>query len=61
MVNDVTVVGSRCGLFSPALASLAERSVSVSPLIERVYPLGDGLEAAAHAARAGALKVLLRA
>lgn len=61
VIHKVTVVGSRCGLFLPALAALAERSVSVSPLIEKVYPLSDGLEAVAHASRAEALKVLLRA
>ncbi len=60
VINEVTVVGSRCGLFPPALQALAEKSVVVTPLIEKLYPLNDGLEAVAHAGRAGALKVLLR-
>ncbi len=61
VINEVTVIGSRCGLFPPALEALATKSVSVAPLIEKIYPLRDGLEAVEHAGRAGALKVLLRA
>jgi len=58
VVNEVTLVGSRCGPFMPALASLAG-GVQVAPLIDAVYPLADGVEAFAHAARRGALKVLV--
>ena len=61
VINEVTVIGSRCGLFPPALQALAEKSVSVAPLIEKIYPLSEGVEAVAHAGRAGTLKVLLRA
>ena len=61
VINEVTVVGSRCGLFPPALAALATRSVSVTPLIDATYPLADGVEALAHAARPGVRKVLLAA
>ena len=60
VINEVTVVGSRCGLFPPALKALAERGVLVAPLIEKIYPLSEGIEAVAHAGRAGALKILLR-
>jgi threonine dehydrogenase-like Zn-dependent dehydrogenase len=60
VINEVTVIGSRCGLFEPALEALEERSVSVTPLIEKVYPLAEGLDAVAHAARAGTRKILLR-
>ena len=59
VVNEVTIVGSRCGPFAPALAALAGGVVQVEPLIETVYPLADGLAAFDHAARPGALKVLL--
>ena len=59
VINEVTLVGSRCGVFGPALNALAQRRVRVSPLIDKVYPLSDGLEAAQHAARPGVLKVLL--
>jgi threonine dehydrogenase-like Zn-dependent dehydrogenase len=60
VINEITVIGSRCGLFPPALQALAEKSVSVTPLIERVYPLVEGLDAVAHAGRPGTRKILLR-
>jgi threonine dehydrogenase-like Zn-dependent dehydrogenase len=60
VVNEVRVVGSRCGPFAAALRELASGWVNPRPLIEAVYPLENGLEALAHAARPGALKVLLR-
>jgi threonine dehydrogenase-like Zn-dependent dehydrogenase len=60
VINEVTVVGSRCGPFASALKALAESTVSVTPLIEKVYPLDDGLDAFQHAARSGARKILLR-
>ena len=60
VINEVTVVGSRCGVFPPALEALQHKRVSVSPLINTVYPLREGVEAVNQAARAGTLKILLR-
>jgi threonine dehydrogenase-like Zn-dependent dehydrogenase len=60
VINEITVIGSRCGLFAPALEALQEKTVSVVPLIEKVYPLSDGLDAVAHAGVHGTLKILLR-
>jgi threonine dehydrogenase-like Zn-dependent dehydrogenase len=60
VINEITVIGSRCGLFPPALEALEEKSVSVTPLIEKIYPLNDGIEAVGHAARPGTKKILLR-
>ncbi len=60
VINEITVVGSRCGLFPPALKALAQKKVAVKPLIERIYPLAQGIEAAVHAKHPGALKVLLK-
>jgi threonine dehydrogenase-like Zn-dependent dehydrogenase len=59
VINEISVVGSRCGLFPPALSALAERSVAVTPLIDAAYPLACGVDALAHAARPGARKILL--
>ncbi len=59
VIHEVTVIGSRCGPFPPALRALVRGEVFVRPLVERVYSLGEGVEAMAHAARSGALKVLL--
>ena len=60
VINEITVVGSRCGPFIPALDALRQKSVSVTPLIEKIYPLSEALEAVAHAGRPGARKILLR-
>ena len=60
VINEITVVGSRCGPFAAALAALQERSVVVRPLVEKIYPLKAGIEALAHAANSGARKILLR-
>lgn len=59
VVNEITLVGSRCGPFPPALRLLAERRVDALSLIEARYPLSDGLAAMEHAARKGAMKVLV--
>jgi threonine dehydrogenase-like Zn-dependent dehydrogenase len=61
VINEVSIVGSRCGRFAPALAALAAGRVAVAPLIDAVYPLDDALTAVAHAARPGTLKVLVDA
>jgi threonine dehydrogenase-like Zn-dependent dehydrogenase len=60
VINEITTVGSRCGPFAPALDALQQRSVSVTPLIEKIYPLSEGLDAVAHAGKPGARKILLR-
>lgn len=60
VINEITVVGSRCGRFAPALRALAHRTVAVTPLIDKTFPLEDGVEAVGFASRRGALKVLLR-
>lgn len=59
VIDEVSLVGSRCGPFPPAIAALAEGHVEVSPLIDRVFPLDEGIEAFDYAVRAGATKVLL--
>ena len=60
VINEVTVVGSRCGPFAPALEALQDKTVSVTPMIEKIYPLNEALEALNHAGRPGARKILLR-
>jgi threonine dehydrogenase-like Zn-dependent dehydrogenase len=59
VINEITVIGSRCGVFPPALDALAQKKVRVAPMIEKIYPLSDALDAVAHAGRGGALKILL--
>jgi threonine dehydrogenase-like Zn-dependent dehydrogenase len=59
VVDEVTVVGSRCGPFAPALAMLASGAITVTDLIDDRFPLGDGVRAFARAGEPGVLKVLL--
>lgn len=59
VVNEITIIGSRCGRFAPALQALAQAQVAVTPLIEHIYALDNGIAALAHAAQPGALKILL--
>ena len=59
VVDEITLVGSRCGPFTPALASLARGDVDPRPLVEARYPLADAVAAFAHAARPGTLKILV--
>lgn len=60
VVDEITVVGSRCGRFEPALDLLANSEIDVSPLISDEFSLADGIEAFERAAQKGVLKVLLR-
>jgi alcohol dehydrogenase len=57
VVDEVTLVGSRCGPFAPALRLLERGLIATEPLISARYPLRDGLEA--FAATTGRMKVLL--
>ncbi len=59
VVDEIRVVGSRCGPFEPALRLLAVGAVRVRPLIDAEYPLASGLRAVEHAARPGVRKILL--
>lgn len=59
VVNELRLVGSRCGPFAPALQALAEHAIPVRELIAARYPLRDAPHALTHAARRGTLKVLL--
>jgi threonine dehydrogenase-like Zn-dependent dehydrogenase len=60
VVDEVSLVGSRCGPFSPALRLLAMGLIDVEPLITAILPLGEALSAFQLARTAGTIKVLLR-
>jgi threonine dehydrogenase-like Zn-dependent dehydrogenase len=60
VVDEISVVGSRCGRFAPALELLRAGSVDVESLIAEEHALADGLHALRRAAAPGVLKVLLR-
>jgi threonine dehydrogenase-like Zn-dependent dehydrogenase len=60
VVDEITLVGSRCGPFAPALKLLNSGKIYVEELIADRYPLSAGLAAFEHARRPGTLKILLQ-
>ena len=60
VVDEITIVGSRCGPFPVALAALVGAEFDLRPLISAEYRLEDGLAAIALAEQKGILKVLIR-
>ncbi|GAB4542927.1 MAG: alcohol dehydrogenase catalytic domain-containing protein [Anaerolineales bacterium] len=59
VVDEINLIGSRCGPFDPALRLMERREVDPTVLIAAEYPLVDALAAFEKAAQPGALKVLL--
>lgn len=60
IVNEITLVGSRCGRFEPAIDLLCTHRVNVADMISCDFPLDRAPAAFREAAREGVLKVLLR-
>mgnify|MGYP003287510941 CR=1 FL=1 len=60
VVDEISVVGSRCGRFAPALDLLLAGAVDVESLISEEYRLSEGVSAMKRATERGVLKVLLR-
>ncbi len=60
VIDEITLVGSRCGPFSKALDYLEQGLVDVDSMIDATYPLEDALTAMDYASQKGVLKVLLR-
>lgn len=60
VIDEITITGSRCGPFGPAIKALAEKRVDVMPLVDRIFPVEEGLAAFDHAAKKGVLKTILR-
>ena len=59
VVDEITVVGSRCGRFAPALDLLARGAIDVTPFVSEIVPLDRGVDAMSLAAKDGVMKVLL--
>lgn len=59
IVNEITLVGSRCGRFEPALRLLRSKKINVDSIISEILPLKSAPVAFRHAAQSGVLKVLL--
>ncbi len=60
VVKELTVIGSRCGPFKPALALLRAGRVDPRPLTSRIFSLKSAAKAIRHAQQPGVMKVLLR-
>ncbi len=59
IVNEITLIGSRCGRFEPALELLRLGAIDVASMISERMPLADAPAAFDRAAKRGAMKVLL--
>ena len=60
VVDEINIVGSRCGPFEPALRLMESRQVDPTILIDSEFSLGEALKAFEHAAETGVLKVLVK-
>lgn len=59
VVNEVTIIGSRCGPFGQAISLLGQKKIEVLTMISKQFPISQGLEAFEYARTPGVLKVLL--
>jgi len=60
VVDEISIIGSRCGRFEPAVDLLSKGAIDIDSLISEEYPLRDGVHAMERAKTRGILKVLLR-
>ena len=60
VIKEIRIIGSRCGPFKPAIGALREGLIDTEPLIEKIFPLEEGIDAVRQAKKSGMLKVLIR-
>jgi threonine dehydrogenase-like Zn-dependent dehydrogenase len=60
VINEISLIGSRCGPFKPAIQAIKSGAVDVLPLISNIYSLDDGLEALKYASEKGVIKAILK-
>lgn len=60
VVDEITLVGSRCGNYPAGLRALSSGLVQVGEMVDSIYSLDQGLEVISRAAQPGVLKVLIR-
>ena len=60
VINEIRILGSRCGPFKHAMELLASGTIDPRSIIQAEYPLADGVKAVEAASRPGALKILLK-
>jgi threonine dehydrogenase-like Zn-dependent dehydrogenase len=59
VIDEITLIGSRCGPFEPALHALAQKHIDVKPLISGIYTFDKAREAFKKAQEKGILKVII--
>ena len=59
VINEISVIGSRCGSFPPALNALAGNVLCTSPMIGARFSLSEGVQALERAQKKGTLKVII--
>ena len=60
IINEITLIGSRCGLFKPAIDALASGKITVDSMIDSTFPLEKFEDAITFAKTSNALKVFLK-
>ena len=60
VVDEISLIGSRCGPFAPALRLLQQGKIATNPLISARYPLSCGVEGLERAGQPGIVKVLIQ-
>lgn len=60
VVDEIKIIGSRCGPFKPALEALRVRKVNVRPMISAIYSFNEALMAMEFATKPGVIKVLMK-
>ncbi len=60
VINEISLIGSRCGSFEPAIQAIKSGAIDLLPLISNVYSLDDGLKALKYASEKGVIKVILK-
>ena len=60
VINELSLIGSRCGPFPDALKAIRSGNLKLFPLISAKYSIEEGVRAVAHASERGVLKVILK-
>ena len=60
IINEITLIGSRCGLFKPAIDALATGIISVNSMIDCTFPLDKFEDAIIYAKKSNTMKVFLK-
>lgn len=60
VINEISLIGSRCGPFPPAIKAIRSRQIDLYSLVSSIYPIEEGLKAFQHASLKNALKVILK-